>query len=483
MTTTPLERYLAEQADLAPVERFSLCEVPDRGTWQDRIPLTAPVAGQQYAFDVNLDTCTGCKACVTACHNLNGLDDGESYRTVGLLTGGTAAQPFQQTVTTACHHCVDPACLNGCPTNAYEKDEFNGIVAHIEGRCLGCGYCTWTCPYEVPRFNSARGVVRKCDMCRDRLTAGEEPACVSACPNGAITITVVDTAALAQAVRGHTVVPTAPPSDITLPTTSYHSDWGLPEGLQAAGATLGGGGRSHDPLVAMLVLTQTSAGALAVDLATGHRLATTTTALVMALLGLAISIFHLGRPERAWRALAGWRHSWLSREVGALGLFGGVAFLSVLTDSAAVQAVAAVSGLAGVACSGMLYVVTRRPSWRASVTLPRFALGSLVGGAAVAFAAGGGRGAGLVLAAGLAAKLVWEARFVWRPGPGRPPERDSGRVAHSPARFGLGIAALGLALAGAGAALALVAVLAGELMERTRFFTTASWTGMPGARS
>ncbi len=136
MSTTPLERYLAEQADLAPVERFSLCEVPEAGTWQDRIPLTAPVAGQQYAFDVNLDTCTGCKACVTACHNLNGLDEGESFRTVGLLTG-RPAQAFQQTVTTACHHCVDPACLQGCPSNAYENDEFTGIVAHIEGRCLG----------------------------------------------------------------------------------------------------------------------------------------------------------------------------------------------------------------------------------------------------------------------------------------------------------------------------------------------------------
>lgn len=469
MTLTPLERYLAEQADLAPVERFSRCEVPDRGSWQDRIPLTAPLAGQQYAFDVDLDTCTGCKACVTACHNLNGLDDGESFRTVGLLTGPT----FQQAVTTACHHCVDPACLNGCPTNAYDKDEFTGIVAHIEGRCLGCGYCTWTCPYEVPRFNQARGVVRKCDMCRDRLGAGQEPACVSACPNGAITITVVDTAALVDAVRGQTLVPTAPPSDITWPTTGYRSDWGLPDGLRAAGATLGGGGRSHEPLVAMLVLTQAAAGALAVDLATGHRLATTTSALVLALAGLAISIFHLGRPERAWRALAGWRHSWLSREVGALGLFAAMAFVAVLTGSAAGQAVAAVAGVAGVACSAMLYVVTRRPSWRAGVTLPRFALGALVGGAAVAFAAGGGPPAGRALAGGLALKLVWEACVVWRPG----------RPLYAPVRHALGIAAIALALAGAAPGLALVLVLAGELMERTRFFTTASWTGMPGHRS
>lgn len=487
MSTTPLERYLAEQADLTPVERFSVvhdaCAVADTGTWQDRIPLTKPAPGEQYAFDVDLDTCTGCKACVTACHNVNGLDEGESYRTVGLLTGGTpvggeppygSAQPFQQTVTTACHHCVDPACLNGCPTNAYEKDVFNGIVAHIEGRCLGCGYCTWTCPYEVPRFNSARGVVRKCDMCHDRLAVGEAPACVSACPNGAIRITVVNTAALSDAVRGETLVPTAPPSGITLPTTTYHSDWGLPDGLRAAGATLGGGGHSHNPLVAMLVLTQASAGALTVDLAIGHQRATTVTALILALLGLTISILHLGRPERAWRALAGWRHSWLSREVGALGLFGGLAVLAVLTDSAVLQAIAAVAGVAGVACSGMLYVVTRRPSWRATVTLPRFALGSLVGGAAVVFAAGGGRAAGLVLAGGLAAKLLWEARMVWTPGPA---------PAYAVARFLLGLSAICLAATGAGAGLALVAVLAGELIERSRFFTAASWTGMPGPKT
>jgi DMSO reductase anchor subunit len=121
-----------------------------------------------------------------------------------------------------------------------------------------------------------------------------------------------------------------------------------------------------------------------------------------------------------------------------------------------------------VACSGMLYVVTRRPSWRAGVTLPRFALGSLVGGAAVAFAAGGGRSAGLLLAAGLAVKLAWEAGAVWGP------------VSHVPARYALGLSAVCLALTGAGAGLALVAVLAGELMERERFFTTASWRGMPG---
>jgi DMSO reductase anchor subunit len=237
----------------------------------------------------------------------------------------------------------------------------------------------------------------------------------------------------------------------------------------------------------MLVLTQASAGALALDLAVGHRRSTAAVAVAVALVGLAISILHLGHPERAWRALAGFRHSWLSREVGALGLFGGLAVLALLTDSVALQAVAAATGLAGVACSAMLYVVTRRPSWRAAHTLPRFAFGSLVGGAALTLVAGGGRAAALVLVVGMAAKLSWEARFVWRRAPGQVPERWLGPVpAHGLARFLLGVSAAFLALnatGGPGAGLALVAVMAGELIERSRFFSAASWTGMPGPKS
>jgi DMSO reductase anchor subunit len=134
----------------------------------------------------------------------------------------------------------------------------------------------------------------------------------------------------------------------------------------------------------------------------------------------------------------------------------------------------------------MLYVVTRRPSWRAAVTIPRFALGSLVGGAAVALAAGGGRPAALVLAGSLATKLVWEAIVVWRLDPERPPLRGTGPVpVHGLARFALGVSACALALnasRGPGAWLALIGVLAGELVERSRFFTAASWTGMPGPK-
>src|SRR6185436_14133059 len=110
------------------------------------------------------------------------------------ITGVADAMPFRQTVTSACHHCVDPACLNGCPANAYEKDPVTGVVSHLDDQCIGCSYCTLTCPYEIPVFNDRLGIVRKCDMCTGRLEAGEAPACVQGCPNSAIAIRVVPVA-------------------------------------------------------------------------------------------------------------------------------------------------------------------------------------------------------------------------------------------------------------------------------------------------
>src|SRR5438093_2041557 len=190
---TLIDQLLAEQQTLTAVERFARLHEHNGAPaqekfYRDLMPAGNPRAGEQYAFVVELDKCSGCKACVSACHSLNGLDEDETWRTVGLLVGGDAVQ---QHVTTACHHCVDPACLNGCPVLAYEKDAITGIVRHLDDQCIGCSYCVLKCPYEVPQYLPARGIVRKCDMCSDRLAVGEAPACVQACPNEAIRITVV----------------------------------------------------------------------------------------------------------------------------------------------------------------------------------------------------------------------------------------------------------------------------------------------------
>src|SRR5690606_25578319 len=133
---TLIDELLAEQQRLTAVERFSRLHetngLPAQARYyRDLIPQTKPQPGQQYAFEVDLDRCSGCKACVTACPSLNGLVETERWRSVGLLISDDWRTPHMQTITTACHHCVEPGCLEGCPVLAYDKDPATGIVRHL----------------------------------------------------------------------------------------------------------------------------------------------------------------------------------------------------------------------------------------------------------------------------------------------------------------------------------------------------------------
>lgn len=408
-----LQQYLSDQQRLTAVERFSQRHAadalaPDTRYYRDLLPLDRPGPGEQLAFQVDLDACTGCKACVTACHRLNGLDEeeGETWRSVGLLHGGTAEAPVQQTVTTACHHCLDPACMKGCPVGAYEKDPVTGIVKHLDDQCIGCQYCTLTCPYEVPQYSKKRGIVRKCDMCSDRLAEGEAPACVQACPNEAIAIRVVSIARVLEDAQGESFLPGAPSPNITVPTTTYKTRRVLPRNVIPADFHRVRSSHNHLPLVFLLVLTQLSVGAFVADLVLGgfgseHALGVgrpyqSALSVALGLLALGASVFHLGRPQFAFRAVLGIRTSWMSRECAAFGLFAGsaiayaaafwvepIARLSGMpvpppallgTVRSVLGVVVAASGLLGVLSSVMLYQVTKRRWWSAARTSSRFVL-------------------------------------------------------------------------------------------------------------
>ncbi len=459
MSMALLEDLLAEQQDLTAVERFA--QWHDRGTgvspvipaetcrfphapaqakyYSALIPARTPQAGEQFAFEVELDACSGCKACVSACHALNGLDDQETWRDVGLLIGGTTELPVLQHVTAACHHCLDPACMNVCPVDAYEKDPLTGIVLHLDDQCFGCQYCTLACPYDVPKYNVERGIVRKCDMCSQRLVIGEAPACVQACPNQAIRIAIVRASDVVADSEGHHFVPGAPDPQFTLPTTQYKTSRSLPRNLLPSDYYSVRPEHTHWPLVVMLVLTQFSVGAfltgyslqfwLEPEVLATLRPMHSLNALIFGLVALAASTLHLGRPHLAFRAIRGLRHSWLSREILAFGLFAGAAVTyaaacwfssrhsprdETLITVAASNVVQAVSrdpsditrsvmatlsappsslldslnfavlffGLLGVFCSVRIYQVTQRPFWTGVWTLGKFGLTTLLLGVA-----------------------------------------------------------------------------------------------------
>jgi formate dehydrogenase iron-sulfur subunit len=412
-----LDNYLREQSDLTAVERFSrhhdasLGASPteakrkqkhnnehqpeDERVYRELIPLSQPRPGEQLSFHVDLDRCTGCKACVTACHSLNGLDETETWRFVGVLHGGSPTAPVQQTVTTACHHCVDPACMSGCPVEAYVKDPVTGIVKHLDDQCIGCQYCTLTCPYEVPQYNKRLGIVRKCDMCSGRLAAGEAPACVQACPNEAISIRIVSQDSVLDDGQADTFLPGAPSPGITAPTTVYRSNKPLPRNTLPADFYSVRPSHQHQPLVVMLVLTQLSVGAFCMDRVLQTMLPPAAVAallpvqaliaLVVGLLALGASTAHLGRPLYAFRAFLGLKTSWMSREIVAFGAFAGAAVFYAglvwrepIADllglphlpaswarvlEPATSGFVVGSGLLGVFCSVMIYHVTLRRFW------------------------------------------------------------------------------------------------------------------------
>jgi formate dehydrogenase iron-sulfur subunit len=402
-----LQMLLGEQQELPFVDRFARAqstgehaEFQRSGFYQELIPDRKPNPGEQLAFRVNLDACTGCKACVSACHSLNGLDEFETWRDVGLVIGNDSEEPYQQHITTACHHCVDPACLNGCPVLAYEKDAVTGIVRHLDDQCIGCQYCVLKCPYDVPKYSKKRGIVRKCDMCFNRLGRDESPACVQACPSGAIAIQIVaiDSVIAATAGSDQRLVPGAFQSNYTQPTTAYVSRKPFQESARPSDQSRLRLEHPHWPLIVMLVLTQIAAGlamtlgALSFwDQSAFRAIASAATIAICILLtvGLAASVLHLGRPLGAWRAWLGIRTSWMSREIVTFGAFFGLTLaLTFLTwlprewfpfDAPAQQnlliqgiRMSAVIGLFSIVCSAMIYIDTRRPSWAWPQVAPKF---------------------------------------------------------------------------------------------------------------
>ena len=149
-----------------------------------------------------MESCVGCHSCEVACAEQNGLPAGTVWRRVGEIEGGDHPDTRRFHLSLSCNHCLDPACLNGCPTNAYEKLA-TGIVAHHADDCIGCRYCMAACPYGARSFNwrdprpyikkinpdyptRERGVVEKCNFCVERLAFGELPACVEACKSKAL---------------------------------------------------------------------------------------------------------------------------------------------------------------------------------------------------------------------------------------------------------------------------------------------------------
>ncbi|SQI44162.1 Formate dehydrogenase-N subunit beta [Leminorella richardii] len=157
---------------------------------------------EEVAKLIDVTTCIGCKACQVACSEWNDIRD-EVGHNVGVYDNPADLTAKSWTVMRyseveengklewlirkdGCMHCSDPGCLKACPSAGAIIQYANGIVDFQSEHCIGCGYCIAGCPFNVPRLNKEDNRVYKCTLCVDRVTVGQEPACVKTCPTGAI---------------------------------------------------------------------------------------------------------------------------------------------------------------------------------------------------------------------------------------------------------------------------------------------------------
>ncbi|EDZ61224.1 molybdopterin oxidoreductase, iron sulfur subunit [Sulfurimonas gotlandica GD1] len=375
---TPLESFIDYKADTG-----MQC-----GNYSINIPKLQE--GEQYRFHFDATACVGCHCCEVACNEQNNNPADIKWRRVGEMEGGEFPAFTQLFNSMSCNHCIDPECLKGCPTNSYIKISETGIVVHDDDTCIGCQYCTWNCPYEVPTYHEERKIVTKCHMCHERLDVGQTPACVQACPSGAIEIEVVNIQKwLEKDIDKEGNMPFLPDARITNSTTRYTLPKKLPDSMKEVDEHILKPAHSELPLVFMTVLTQISLGGFAVlflgdimSLLGFEKVNWMMALLVMlpAAIGLPLSALHLGRPFLALTAMKNIKTSWLSREALALGVFTGLMNVVVVLYFLEmpqilillIELITLIAGIYGIYAQSMIYRIKARPAWDRITTNMKF---------------------------------------------------------------------------------------------------------------
>ncbi len=187
--------------------------------------------GHKWTMIVDLDKCTGCQACVVACHAENNVPvsseeevvKGRAMHWIRIERYWEGEYPNVKArfIPVFCQQCGEAPCEPVCPVYASYHSEEENLNIQVYNRCIGTRYCGNNCPYRARVFNyfapqfdepleqqlnpdvtvRAAGVMEKCTFCIQRIRRGREqanvegrpvedgeiqPACVQSCPANAL---------------------------------------------------------------------------------------------------------------------------------------------------------------------------------------------------------------------------------------------------------------------------------------------------------
>ncbi|MCP5102746.1 MAG: dimethyl sulfoxide reductase anchor subunit [bacterium] len=325
----------------------------------------------QKSFIFDLNRCTGCGACVVACATENYGKQDTDWREVYTFNESRHPQIPLFNLSMACNHCVSPACKKSCPALAYTKDAGTGAVVHHAGRCIGCTYCTWACPYDAPRYSREKGVVEKCDFCIDRQRDGEVPACVCSCPTNALRwgdLDAADETVETQRVIGFTDTRLQP----SVRFKDLRTRRRVPEATAAPSEEEVGRLFESSQRIPERKITLKGEWPLLLFTLLASLLTAWLTAMLLipsainpylflgaGIVGMGVTIIHLGKKARLFRAIFNLKGSWLSREIFCFSIFLGLAgaYLLFFPYMPTVGRAAVAAGFISLFCIDKLYQV------------------------------------------------------------------------------------------------------------------------------
>ncbi len=308
-----------------------------------------------FSYDAAL--CVSCKACSAACILENGLQEGT--RSV-YIWNEEAVIPFSViSLSLACNHCTRPVCLTGCPAKAYTTDERGTVIHHAE-RCMGCRYCTLKCPYDAPKINKVKGYIEKCHFCYERAAEGLDPACVTACPTGALKITyreeypdrklewfpetgIGPSVMISGAENRNKPIIIPPDTDepelqVPTPENKIQKEWSL-------------------LLFSLLVIFSSAAAIYSYQ---GESRLLSGLSALGAMLAMTVSLFHLGVKKKAWRSLLNILSSPLSREIAAVSILTGTALADFIKPGLLPQILTPVAAIVTLLSVDLVYLSADR---------------------------------------------------------------------------------------------------------------------------